>query len=568
MPPENEVENQLGMFEKQRLLTSLLSYKDVKLEHYLQDLVESELGGGGNGLQEKRQQEEDSKNKTMDELESHYIKKLGGKISTMSSVLWHRVGPIVQTLIHQTLRSTLDDQLAIVVHSEPSFINMVHNYGTLFREFIQSPILSFKTGNPNALKRIHPRDYWILQYFALATCRRSRGDQCLQIGLSGRTSVGKSTLFEAPLIEIVHQYLSDTGCGRFKLDSKPVLFFHDIDIHDIVNGKDRDLIKTLARGEPTKSKIHSSTMAIPPVHLFYTSNTKLFNHNVEWKLDSETNINNVASTNATHTHSNLNQPTQTIRLGMVSKERKKMLAAANAMGQLQIPLLFGTMHAINKNATTTTTIPSKKKKCSTQPSLFSEGYDVDGSTISKPLERKLEETSTKTTKPQCVFQKYVSEIHVHAKNIEHVSAVRARFLECFCPGKPKLSTHLFPTTGMFQRHHMICGIYNQVLDLLESTYSPSDFASLGLPLYTLCGLAKNAHIYTQLGKFNYYHQEQDQQEQDTKPHCIPTFEALTFRLKVLAITYFPPTTHPQEYTSIINMLGNCNNDKKEDTKCI
>ena len=85
---------------------------------------------------------------------------------------------------------------------------------------------------------------------------------------------------------------------------------------------------------------------------------------------------------------------------------------------------------------------------------------------------------------------------------------------------------------------MICGIYPHVLDLVESTYTVSDFRSLGLPLYILCGLAKNAQLYQSSMSI------QDQGHEDLTQQ----------RLVRLAESYFPPETHPEEYNSIINLL--------------
>jgi hypothetical protein len=551
-----------------RLLASLLSNKDVKLEHFLQELVQSEFSvlqsppqskssGSINISTNNLHAQANRQNKTFDELQSDYTERLGLKISGLSSVLWHRVSPVVQTLLNQKLRSALEAQLATVVHSEQSSVNLVQNYQTLFREFTHSPVLSFQTGNAGALKRVSPRDYWVLQYFALATCRRSRGDQCLQIGLSGRTSVGKSTLFEAPLIETVHQYLSDSGCGRFKLDSKPVLFFHDIDIHDIVLGRDRDLIKTLARGEPTKSKVHSTTAPIPPVHLFYTSNTKLFNHKVEIIFADRKEASIVVeegegdsdkhhlkrewrgSNNSRSSQSQVPEAASAVRA--TGKRKKLMAAAASAVGQLQIPLMFGTMMMMSSSSAAAAPLTNKPSSSSNSSS----------------------NSSSSNFAKNKIYQRHLSEIVASAKNVEHINAVRARFLECYCHTKPKLSTHLFPTTGTFQRHHMICGIYSQVLDLLESTYSSSDFASLGLPLYVLSGLAKNAHLYALL-VLQQQHQLPSQKPTTVEEEGVSTcqqeqqtpseVEKLTLRLLALADAYFPESSHPEEYNSIVKML--------------
>ena len=502
--------------DSNQILSTLLSNKDVKLEHFLKTLVHNELAEcSSSAVAASSSSSTTTANKTFDELETEFVEKLGDKISNLSSVLWHRVGPVVQTLLNQKLKAALDAQLATVVHSQETSANLVDNYKTLFAEFTSSPLLSFQTGNPGALKNIRARDYWVLQYFALATCRRNRGDQCLQIGLSGKTSVGKSTLFEAPLTETVHQYLSDSGCGRFKLDSKPVLFFHDVDIHDICFGRDRDLIKTLARGEPTKSKIHSSTNTIPPVHLFYTSNTKLFNHKVIVESSP---------------------PPSTAPPPTLKREWQERVPETDIWQQQQPASKRKKNH--QPSAAAMTTIPQNVSRQLQIPLLF-------GSMMMNSATQSTAAATANQQKPNRVVQKHLSEIVLNAKNSEHVGAVRARFLECYCPSKPQLSTHLFPTTGMFQRQHMICGIYGQVLDLVGSTYSSADFASLGLPLYVLSGLAKNAKLYSSIVYA-------DDDEDKTASQRQDLFE----RLLAVAQAYFPPETHSQEYNSICNLLFN------------
>ena len=429
-------------------LANLLSTKDVRVELFLQEIMSQLMC------------EDLPPNATVDEIERAYSNKIGEKISGISAVLWHRVGPVVQILLNQKLKSALESQVVTVVNIVEPMIDMVHRYRSLFLEFITSPNLSFTGGNKSALQQVSAKDYWIFMYFAMSTCRRIRGDQCLQIGLVGKTSIGKSTLFEAPLTDTSHYYVSDSGVGRFKLDNKTILFFHDIDINDICFGKDRDLIKTLARSEPTVSKVHSSTVTIPPVHLFYTSNTKLFNHKIN------------------------------------SSQQQRGI----------------------------------KRECQeehTFPSTSNQHLEAEDS---HNLQRQISQQLTLNN-----FN-HQSDLTITPKNREHVQAVRSRFLECFCPSKPLLDVNHFPKAGTFQRQHMVLGIYDHILNLLETSYSPSEFASPVLPLYLLSGLAKHArNLETLLS--------------------IPSTR-VSERVIQQAERFFPPSVadNQQQYYSIVNLI--------------
>jgi len=114
---------------------------------------------------------------------------------------------------------------------------------------------------------------------------------CL-IFLTGKSSVGKSLLFESVTLATGHQVISstsshsgDAGVGRFETGSKNTVVFHDINIATLL-GVDVEKVKSLARSETTVVKVHSSTTTVSPMFVFYTSNERLFRHNIPAHLST------------------------------------------------------------------------------------------------------------------------------------------------------------------------------------------------------------------------------------------------------------------------------------------
>lgn len=351
----------------QHEINNLLSRKDVSTEVFLHKIISIlKL----------------PLNATPDEIQAAWSNQLSDKISDISAILWHRLNPYVQILIQRKMQNAIHGQMVQIESvSEPLNV-MVEKYKKCFNTWIDSDKISLNTYNTEALKHLSMKDYFILQFFILGTCARKRGDNCLMIGITGKSSVGKSTLFEAPLSEISHIYVNDRGTGRFRLESKTVLFFHDVDVKTFIYSRDRDIIKTICRSEPTVVKVHSSVISVPPVHIFYTSNTNLFNHIVN-------------------------------------------------------------------------------------------GKNVFTSTV-------------------------MSDIIVDYKNKEHVNSMRHRFLECFCHSKPPLDPNWFPECGTFQRQHMILGLFERVVAIMESYSGPESFYKSVQPHYILGALAKNSSFFQEV----------------------------------------------------------------------
>jgi hypothetical protein len=208
------------------------------------------------------------------------------RIGDMSVTLSHRVQPIVQLLLEEKLAKTMDKSFLTVEIAEPLLEDMANRYKKCFNIWIDaSQHVSFKATNTRLLGNVSAKDMYILTYFAFLTCKRAKCDNILQLGLVGCSTAGKSTLFEACLMEGSHVTTNEAGVGRFQVGNKPVLMFHDISIRTLVASKDTEKIKTIARTEPTVTKIYSTVYTLPPLFLFYSSNERLMTHKFSGPLE-------------------------------------------------------------------------------------------------------------------------------------------------------------------------------------------------------------------------------------------------------------------------------------------
>jgi hypothetical protein len=189
-------------------------------------------------------------------------------------------------LLEQRLAKSMDRSFLTVHMSEPSLEAMVNRYKKCFNTWIDaSSCVSFKATNTRLLGSVSAKDMYILTFFAFLTCKRTKNDNILQLGLVGCSTAGKSTLFEACLMEGAHITTNEAGVGRFQVGNKPVLMFHDINIRTLAMSKDTEKIKTIARTEPTVTKIHSTVYTLQPLFLFYSSNERLMTHKFEGPLE-------------------------------------------------------------------------------------------------------------------------------------------------------------------------------------------------------------------------------------------------------------------------------------------
>lgn len=250
--------------QAQRELKSLVSAREFVTESFLKEIIDT--------LPEPP-------NSSAVELAKTWKDEAKKRITGLSVTLSHRVQPIVQLMLEQKLADSMDKSFLTIEMSEPCLKTMALQYQQCFNTWVDADAhVSFKATNTLLLGNIAVKDMYILTFFSFLTCKRTKNDNILQLGLVGCSTSGKSTLFEACLMEGSHVTTNESGVGRFQVGNKPVLMFHDISIRTLVLSKDAEKIKTIARTEPTVTKIHSTVYTLPPLFLFYSSNERLMTH--------------------------------------------------------------------------------------------------------------------------------------------------------------------------------------------------------------------------------------------------------------------------------------------------
>jgi hypothetical protein len=209
------------------------------------------------------------------------------KLSAASSCLKLKLAPLAKAYMNQREDEEMDGLFYNMIVPQMTRREKAMIYGIMFARFMDDDdCVSFATGNPRMLGRVAAVDIWFLTFFVFVTCRRIRGDNLLQLGCTGISSCGKSTLLESVIRRTAHQLLSsssstggDAGVGRFEVGKKNTILLHDITIGKLF-GVDFEKIKAISRAETAVAKIHSHVAVLPPLHLFYTSNQRLQNHSI------------------------------------------------------------------------------------------------------------------------------------------------------------------------------------------------------------------------------------------------------------------------------------------------
>lgn len=245
-------------------LKPLVTNKEILTEAFLREIIDSLP---------------DPPNSSAVELAKSWKDEAKKRITEMSVTLSHKVEPIVQLMLEQKLAQNMDQTFSTIITQEPPIYEMANKYSKCFNTWIDADTcVSFKAINVRLLGKVNVKDMFILTFFAFLTCKRTKFDNVLQLGVVGCSTSGKSTLFEACLAAGAHVTTNEKGVGRFQVGHKPVLMFQDVSVRTLTMSRDTEKIKTIARTEPTVTKIHSTTYTLPPLFIFYTSNERLLSH--------------------------------------------------------------------------------------------------------------------------------------------------------------------------------------------------------------------------------------------------------------------------------------------------
>lgn len=213
------------------------------------------------------------------------------KIADCSITLFHKIQPLVEIMLDQKMTTKMNTSFAEIQTVQLTKREMALRYQRCFNAWIDSEdCVSFQANNPRLLGNIDIKDMFTLTFFIFCTCRRVKNDNLLQLGIVGCSTSGKSTIFESCLMEGSHVTTNEQGVGRFQVGNKPILMFHDVQIRMIAASKDTDKIKTIARTEPTVTKIHGTVYTLQPTFLFYSSNERLMTHRLPPPITHSTRV--------------------------------------------------------------------------------------------------------------------------------------------------------------------------------------------------------------------------------------------------------------------------------------
>ena len=159
------------------LKNRLLSDKDHLAEKFVLGFV-SELEKNKNCISA-----DDSHQKTL----SNAVQKL----TEISPILAHRFTPILKEYLSHIQQQELDKVFATVEALPTPVDDMSARYTHCFNAFMDAQdCISIRTMDPKLLGKLDAKDVYILTLWAMATCKRQKGDNLLQLICSGKSSCG------------------------------------------------------------------------------------------------------------------------------------------------------------------------------------------------------------------------------------------------------------------------------------------------------------------------------------------------------------------------------------------
>ena len=381
--------------------------------------------------------------------EQAFISQCSSQLADASLLLSHKYGTVFKEYLSRQQQQQFTQSYSQIPKNIVSKTNLCHMYAACFRRWIHSEHVSFNTANQTALGGLSPKDSFIFHLFSMATCRRIKGDDCFALSVVGRSSVGKTRMIEHVLQQASFTYASEPGCGRFNVKDRPILLYRDIDIEKLYKGADAGKFRTICRSEMTAVKIHSSTIMLPPLWVLVSANQRIINHTFQ-------RVSAAAAAAATP----------------VGAKRSLMDTPRDA--EKKIKLEPDVAAAVQPSMTPST---SNAFNWATTPRLAHSAFYRP--TPYRPCQypSQLVDLSKKVNRQE-----------------ESVKAVQNRVLELFVKDKPDLTQAPLPNGVIFQRTHLVVGIFDQIVDLLQQ-HLPDHFYSPVLLSYVLTGLCDNYQLF-------------------------------------------------------------------------
>ena len=263
-------------YNKSAKLPSLISKKDQAMDKFLRDLIDIIVGSFLKRGQTEGLDFSDMSNRLSEEIHKY--------ISNRSPTLGKRVSLIVrEQLTH------LEEQL-VAKHFRPLPNNMkltessklVYNYQQLYKQFMDSPYVLVKLQLDSLRGNLPVKDNTSLLFFTMLTNRRIKNDALPALCVGGRSSCGKSTLFDSVLSSRSMSVSLENGVGRFACTpSQTVLWFHEIGPSTLLGKVEGNIFKSVARAERTTAKKFGAVTLLKDMFVFVTSNSRLLDHSVE-----------------------------------------------------------------------------------------------------------------------------------------------------------------------------------------------------------------------------------------------------------------------------------------------
>ena len=293
---KEEVE-QSGENGLQTTAQSILSKREKIIENFLRELSScSDLDflaattttttTTTNALTTNNNSNSNSNDGGLDECdEQQFLQDMEKKLADVSILLSNKYGPILKQFLSQRQQQIFSDlylRIPKVIQCSLSTLNLSVVYNKCFLNWIDSPCVSVNSPNKVLLKHILPKDLYLLTFYSMACIKRVKFDECFTLAVVGKSSCGKSRLFESVLQEAAFTFNNEKGVGRYSgCKHRPILMYHDIDITVLYKGTDGAIFRSLARTEPTNVKIHSGLITLPPLWIFISSNQRINSHSFE-----------------------------------------------------------------------------------------------------------------------------------------------------------------------------------------------------------------------------------------------------------------------------------------------